>query len=251
MEVPWIEGGLILRTHRPLQEGLRPLFRRFKPEGRAKSQNPSSTTRRIATGALKLYLLALHHSEPIVHYKKDCDVAYCPVKFFLFHTQNPSSTTRRIATSRGGSAGLWPACSEPIVHYKKDCDSVPDICYPPRCRAQNPSSTTRRIATPLRRDLLRSGQSQNPSSTTRRIATRWTVMLVIWKTAQNPSSTTRRIATFPLFRAEPEGKASEPIVHYKKDCDWGASFAAFIAAISEPIVHYKKDCDGDVEDGGV
>ena len=40
------------------------------------------------------------------------------------------------------------------------------------------------------------------------------------------------------------GFGSEPIVHYKKDCDYGDQFILCSFQFSEPIVHYKKDCDG-------
>ncbi len=158
-------------------------------------------------------------SEPIVHYKKDCDDKKKPATHVVWAAQNPSSTTRRIAT-----------------HGAK--------CHAPRRRPQNPSSTTRRIATVIA-NLLRNSPaiSQNPSSTTRRIATRrravegasscssepivhykkdcdsthlsgWRILI-----PQNPSSTTRRIATCSTCVCAGLSKSSEPIVHYKKDCD--------------------------------
>ena len=65
-----------------------------------------------------------------------------------------------------------------------------------------------------------------------------------WIPTQNPSSTTRRIATLRLFPAPIEWELSEPIVHYKKDCDYFVSARIAIrSSNSEPIVHYKKDCD--------
>ena len=211
---------------------------------------------------------ALAASEPIVHYKKDCD-SYRGKGNIIRTPQNPSSTTRRIATlapvigrllqsllrthrplqeglrhlqgdpkiftfmlrthrplqeglRRVERSGLGPevVASEPIVHYKKDCD-------------RNISS-----------HVGRGSETQNPSSTTRRIATIYRQYIGNTLFAQNPSSTTRRIATQTW---SPSGgwyrHGSEPIVHYKKDCDSGVLKRQGNPRVSEPIVHYKKDCD--------
>ncbi len=92
-------GDSPLRTHRPLQEGLRPL----RPRGaniHARSQNPSSTTRRIATrirGVIANLLLNLR-------------------------THRPLQEGLRLARFEGFE--ILEAVSEPIVHYKKDCDKA-------------------------------------------------------------------------------------------------------------------------------
>ncbi len=45
--------------------------------------------------------------------------------------------------------------------------------------------------------------------------------------------------------------ASEPIVHYKKDCDYRQTCSSSRNVDSEPIVHYKKDCDEEFAPRGV
>ncbi len=62
------------------------------------SQNPSSTTTRIATEPGMSSSGNFHSSEPIFHHNKDCDPCF----------STPPSETG--------------ATSEPIFHHNKDCD---------------------------------------------------------------------------------------------------------------------------------
>ena len=208
-----------LRTHRPLQEGLRPI--QYTYIGSSGISEPivhykkDCDKKRSPTRGFRGSSEPIVHykkdcdfevddqgfrhlapSEPIVHYKKDCDTVVC----------RDSSRATSLRTHRPLQEGLRLFLylssihildlSEPIVHYKKDCDSSR--------KTWRTSGSSLRTHRPLQEGLRLSTVSrsrndfkaQNPSSTTRRIATLAKCCLSAIKyLSQNPSSTTRRIAT--------------------------------------------------------
>ena len=92
-----------------------------RPAGRAQAQNPSSTTRRIATKSQSPRPCPLPPSEPIVHYKKDCDshVQRCDSGEVPIRASLLSCSNRWIALcpdSKTNTASKPPVCPDGITH---------------------------------------------------------------------------------------------------------------------------------------
>ncbi len=201
------------------------------------TQNPSSTTTRIATSFTNtLSKKKIFASEPIFHHNKDCDLKKSLRTSKTDYSQNPSSTTTRIATKTSiitsgvitllrthlpPQQGLRHFClilltavkrpSEPIFHHNKDCDP----------RAYRPVPGPNAHSEPIFHhnkdcDFTNTEEKKNT--------------FAILRTHLPPQQGLRLVPEVPALAFQ---APSEPIFHHNKDCDKGVGHQIWLSLTTQ------------------